>query len=143
MQSIIQPKEPAPDNGWRRAAWWKAPAELVKMGYPVIAFEHLETGLFVLSALEVIDGPGEPDLGPEWHISISKNQRRCTSAEALFVLHHFGMDDAREDNHVPNGVVRNFWRHVADNLSGYECPCVDEEPAMREDKGDFVYRGVD
>lgn len=73
---------------------------------------------------------------------MSKNQRRCTSAEASFVLHHFGLEDAREDNHVPSGMVRNFWRPVNDNLSGYECPCVDEEPAMREDKGDFIWRGV-
>ena len=42
----------------------------------------------------------------------------------------------------PNGCVRNFWRPVADHLSGYECPCVEHEPAMVEDKGDYVWRGL-
>jgi hypothetical protein len=45
-------------------------------------------------------------------------------------------------NHVPSGRVRNFWRPVADHLSGYECPCVADEPAIREDKGDYVWRGI-
>ena len=28
----------------------------------------------------------------------------------------------REDNHVPGGFVRNFWRPVADRFSGYGHP---------------------
>ena len=48
----------------------------------------------------------------------------------------------REDNHVPGGFVRNFWRPVADRFSGYECACVATEPAIVEDKGDFVWRGI-
>jgi hypothetical protein len=31
---------------------------------------------------------------------------------------------------------------VADHLSGYECPCQETEPAIREDKGDFVWRAA-
>jgi hypothetical protein len=31
---------------------------------------------------------------------------------------------------------------VADRLSGYTCPCQNNEPAIREDKGDYVWRGV-
>lgn len=67
---------------------------------------------------------------------------RCTSADALWVLAEFDLLDAKEDNHVPGGKVRNWWRPVADHLSGYECPCTDEEPAVRENKGDYVWRGV-
>jgi len=31
---------------------------------------------------------------------------------------------------------------VADRFSGYERACVATEPAMVEDKGDFVWRGI-
>ena len=33
----------------------------------------------------------------------------------------FGVEGALEDNHVPGGLVRNFWRPVADHLEGREC----------------------
>jgi len=139
--SIIQPKRPV-IQGWRRSAEWVCPPQLAVLGYPVEAYEHPASGLFALSAVEVASEPGKPDLGPEYHLSVSLNGQRCTSADALFTLHCFGLADAREDNHVPSGRVRNFWRPVADNLSGYECPCVADEPAIVEDKGDYVWRGV-
>lgn len=141
MDSVIQPKRPIVQN-WRRATWWKCPPQLAELGYPVEAWEHPSSGLFCLSALEVAHDPGKPALGPEYHLSVTLNGQRCTAANALFALASFGLEDAKEDNHVPSGRVRNFWRPVADNLSGYECPCVDDEPAIREDKGDFVWRGV-
>jgi len=113
------------------------------MGYPVEAWEHVQNGLFVLSAVEVATQPGKVDLGPEYHISISAmGNRRCSSADALWVLAQFDLIDALEDNHVPGGFVRNFWRPVADRFSGYECACVATEPAIVEDKGDFVWRGI-
>lgn len=140
-QSIITPKRPSA-AGWRLATWWKCPPQLSAFGYPVEAWEHPD-GLFALSAVEVaVPAPGEPLLGPEYHLSISRNGHRCTSQEARAVLAAFGLSDAREDNHVPRGLVRNFWRPVADRLSGYECQCTESEPAMVEDKGDFVWRGV-
>jgi hypothetical protein len=89
---------------------------------------------------------GKVDKGPEYHVSISKQlfagPTRCTSDEARWVLEQFGLDGAEEDNHVPGGVVRNFWRPVATGLIGLECECKAEEPAIREDKGDFVWRPV-
>lgn len=139
--AVIQPKRPIVQN-WRRATWWECPPQLAELGYPVEAWEHPSSGLFCLSALEVASEPGKPALGPEYHLSVSMNGQRCTAADALFVLASFGLEDAKEDNHVPSGKVRNFWRPVADRLSGYECPCVDEEPAIREDRGDYVWRGV-
>lgn len=141
MNSVIQPKRPIVQN-WRRATGWACPPQLAELGYPVEAWEHPSAGLFCLSAVEVAHEPGKPALGPEYHLSVSMNGQRCTAADALFALASFGLEDAKEDNHVPSGRVRNFWRPVADNLSGYECPCVDDEPAIREDKGDYIWRGV-
>lgn len=140
IDSIIKPKRPT-TPGWHRARWWSPPAELADLGYPIEAWEH-PSGLFALSAVEVAHEPGKPDLGPEYHLSVSLNGARCTAADALFALAAFGLTDAKEDNHVPSGRVRNFWRPVADNLSGYECPCVEAEPTIREDKGDYLWRGV-
>lgn len=141
IQSIIQPKRPeAP--GWARATWWRCPPQLAGLGYPIEAWEHPASGLFVLSAVEVPVEEDGADIGPQYHLSVSLDGQRCTSADAMFALNAFGLADAKEDNHVPSGRVRNFWRPVADHLSGYECACVDHEPAMVEDKGDFVWRGV-
>lgn len=142
MQSIINPKAPAAP-GWRRARGWAMPPQLAALGFPCEAWEHPESGLFCLSAVEVAaEAKGLPAKGPAYHLSISLAGQRCTSADALFVLAAFDLADALEDNHVPSGRVRNFWRYVADSLSGYACMCVDEEPAIVEDRGDFVWRGV-
>lgn len=113
-------------------------------GYPALSFLHRPTRLFVISAVEVAYEPGI-EKGFEYHISISKatvpgHPQRCTSDEAKWVLEQFGLDGAEEDNHVPHGKVRNFWRPVADNLVGLECPCKQEEQAIIEDKGDYVWR---
>ena len=137
-ESIIKPKRPAGHKGWSRA---ELPFNF-NMGFPIEGWFHSETGIQVLSAVEVVRDPGTVDLGPEYHLSISKNGGRCDSSEALWVLGQFDLTDAKEDNHTPHGIARNFWRPVADNLSGYECACKDEEPAIVEDKGDYVWRGV-
>lgn len=148
IDSIIKPKRP---NG---AGWTRVGSEtLVHIMHAAglastsEAWHHRESGIQVFSSVEVARDPGQPDLGPEFHLSISKNggsrgPLRTTSAEALWCIAQFDLVDAKEDNHVPSGVVRNFWRPVADHLSGYECSCADDEPAMREDKGDYVWRGV-
>lgn len=136
--SVIRPKRPH-GTGWLRE---QNPNELVSMGFPAEAWQHLNSGIFVISAVEVASDD-DIDKGPEYHISISKpGRRRCTSQEAKWVLRQFGLEEAEEDNHVPNGFVRNFWRPVADRLVGLECKCKADEPAIREDKGDFVWRGV-
>lgn len=141
-ESIIKPKRPT-GEGWRRAVWWQQPTHAFPVaGYPIEAWEH-PNGLFVLSAVEVTEvEPGSEELGPEYHISVSRMGQRCSSAEALWAMAQFDLVDATEDNHVPSGCVRNFWRPVADRLSGYTCPCQDHEPAIHEDKGDYVWRGV-
>lgn len=142
--SVIQPRAPAAGTGWARAEHLlAAKRQLDAMGYPWAAWAHPAYGLLVISAVEKPDPePGEFDAGPEYHLSVSAMGRRCSSADAIWALGQFDLLDATEDNHVPSGHVRNFWRPVADPLSGFECPCQASEPAMREDKGDFIWRGV-
>ena len=83
-----------------------------------------------------------------WSIDLSISRqhrtlgtRRCSSTEARWVLVQFGVEGALEDNRVPGGLVRNFWRPVADHLVGRDCLCVADD-AIREDKGDFVWRAA-
>lgn len=141
FNSIIKPKAPA-GHGW---SYVGLVDPTFTNGYEGVAWRHVSQNLFVISALEVVYDEGI-DKGPEYHVSISKQKhgrpRRCSSNEASFVIDAFGMDGAEEDNHVPYGVVRNFWLPVAESLIGMECPCKAEEPAIIEDKGDFVWRGT-
>lgn len=123
--------------------WEEVPInQKYSMGFPIRAFIHRESGLSVLSAVEVM---ADENKGPEYHVSISKQSRikgpsRCDSNEAKWVLEQFKLAGAEEDNHVPSGMVRNFWRTVAEPLIGLECPCKESEPVIREDKGDFIWR---
>lgn len=135
--SILPPKSPQ-GAGWVRPP---TPPEFGAYGYEAQAFRHPVRGLNVISAVEVAKDADGIDRGPEYHVSISRDGRqRCSSADAREVLKAFDMDGAEEDNHVPHGFVRNFWRPVADRFVGMECACKDSEPAIREDKGDFVWR---
>jgi hypothetical protein len=123
------------------SGWTEVPADQrFTMGFPLRAFLH-RSGLFVMSAVETVS---DEDKGPEYHLSITKQVNgkpiRCDSNAAKWVLEQFGLDGAEEDNHVPFGMVRNFWRAVATGMIGLECKCKAEEPAIREDKGDFVWR---
>lgn len=140
IESIIKPKRPT-GQGWQQVHNPNVKL-LDSLGFPHASWMHEQTGMFAISAVEVADEPGQVKLGPEYHLGLSQGGQRCTTADAVWVLAQFDLLDAKEDNHVPSGKVRNFWRPVADNLSGYECPCVDDEPAIKEDKGDFVWRGV-
>ena len=139
--SVIQPKRPI-HGRWHRLV---LPPQFIRQhgGYPIEAWECLTDqgkSFRVLSAVEYAPEPGQADIGPEFHLSVTVKGGRCDSAEALWVLTQFDLADAKEDNHVPGGIARNFWRPVADRFSGYECPCVELEPAIREDKGDFIWR---
>lgn len=140
IQSIVTVARP------RLAGWREVPTDFLPPGLkgPHRAFIHDASSLAVISAVEFIDD-GKVD-GPEFHLSISRQHRtlgtqRCSSNEARWVLVQFGGEGAHEDNHVPHGLVRNYWRPVADPMVGRECLCVETENAMREDKGDYVWRG--
>jgi hypothetical protein len=139
IQSVVSVLRPRV-AGWREIPTDGMPARSAGV---LRAFFHQASSLAVLSAVEVVDD-GQVD-GPEYHLSISRQHRtlgtkRCSSIEARWVLIQFGMDGAHEDNHVPGGLVRNFWRPVADPMVGRECPCVAGENTIREDKGDYVWR---
>lgn len=102
----------------------------------------------ILSSIEIILPEGARESRPEYHISVSglkhlatKNYR-CSDSRARWVLKQIGLDGWFEDNHVPHGLVRNFWRPVGEPHVGEVCPCVNEEPAVREMKGDYVWRGA-
>lgn len=134
---VLRPQGP----GWREVPG----GNRYSFGFPCRAYFHDKTGLFVMSAVEVVKD-GKLNKGPEYHISVSRQTMagptRCDSNAAKWALDQFKLDGAEEDNHVPSGVVRNFWRPVATDLIGLECECKAEEPAVREDKGDFVWRGI-
>lgn len=138
MNSIIKPKQPIFD-GWVRLA---NPPKWVSAGYDCEAWHLPAAGFNVFSAVEVAKDDDGIERGPEYHLSISREgPRRVSRQDAMQILKHFDMDGAEEDNHVPGGVVRNFWRPVAEPVIGMECACKDEEPAIKEDKGDYVWRG--
>ncbi len=139
INNIIQPKRPKPGSGWLKLQ--DMPSQF-NSGYGGELWFYPPQQLTVISCVEVTREPGKLDLGPEYHVSVSRNRRRCDRNEARFAMKAFGMQHADEDNHVPGGFVRNFWMPVAENLQGYVCPCKEEEPAMIEDKGDFVWRGI-
>ncbi len=143
MIDIIKPKRPCGPG------WVQLPplAEWALHGLTREAWIHRENRFSVLTAVEVAEAGRDQVMVPHWHISISTwngahETRRCDSSGALWVLSEFGMLDGEEDNHVPGGQVRNFWRPVADNLVGIDCACKADEPAVVEDRGDYVWRGV-
>lgn len=142
IQSIISPKVPKNED-WKRLG----PID-TGLGYTAVRWFLRSHRFLVISAVEVVnDQAAGEDIGPEYHLSVSVidpqgQPQRIPSAYARDVLADFDLDDAKEDNHIPHGRVRHFWRPVNDALSGYECPCQETEPTMKEDKGDFVWRGV-
>lgn len=137
---IIHPKRPN-GPGWDDCGDIR---RQLRTGYPVHMWYHAGNNVKVFSAVEVAnDGPGSIEKGPEYHLSMSRplpngEPGRCPLPEAMWVLAQFGLQDAEEDNHVPSGRVRNFWRPVAEPLVGIECPCVETETLVVE--GDYAYR---
>ncbi len=134
MESIIKPKIPI-SKKWIKS---QKDTSMFSLGYESFGYFH-PMGFYVISALEVATDNGVSK-GPEYHISISKNGNRCTSNEAKWVCKQFGMIDAIEDNHTPGGIARSFWLPVAEKYIGEECKCVNEENAIVEDNGDYIWR---
>ena len=135
--SVIPPKRPKGD-GWEYKG---IVPNHVTLGYEGHYWFYPKQSIFVISALEVAQDKDGFSVGPEYHISISKGHgKRCNRNEARFALKAFGMEDSKEDNHVPGGYVRNFWMPVAEKYVGRECECVKTENTIKEDKGDFEWR---
>jgi hypothetical protein len=116
-------------------------------GYPLERWIEMGADLSILSGVEVVEEKGkERYREPEYHLSMVQmfyNPYRVGRVDtniARWVLAQFGLDHATEDNHLPGGQARNFWRPVAGHLVGRECPCVATEVEIRENKGDYVWR---
>lgn len=140
IHDIIQPLAPSgPD--WLPYGDVRA---TLRSAYPVTAWENRVLKLFVMSAVEVATDTDRISRGPEYHISVSKQihrglPTRCSREEGEFVLREFGhLDGWEEDNHIPNGQVRNYWRAVAENMIGRKCACKESEHLVVE--GDFEHR---
>lgn len=137
IKSIIKPLTP------RGTGWKELPADQrFTMGFPLRCFLHEESRLFVMSAVETM---ANEDKGPEYHISVSKAIAPgiigyADSNETKWILEQFKLEGAEEDNHAPNGKVRNFWRTIATPLIGMECKCKDDEPEIKANKGDYIWR---
>lgn len=146
FQSVIKPKVTS-TAGWEDLG--PIPARFTQ-GFEGRYWRYVISNsivLGVMSAVEVAREAHEIDGRPYYHLSVSKQifpggTHRATRNEARFVCKAFGMLDAEEDNHVPGGQVRNYWLPVAESLIGKECPCKEDEPAMVEDKGDYIWRGI-
>ena len=112
--------------------------------YPITAWWHEGHALYVLSAVEVAVDTDQVSRGPEYHISVTKQRpfghpSRCSAEEGQWILRQFGnLDGWEEDNHVPNGKARNYWRAVAENMVGRECACKQTEHVVVE--GDYEHR---
>lgn len=144
IHDIIQPLKP------RGPGWTGGQDVRARLGsvYPITEWWHAGHRLYVLSAVEVATDADGLNRGPEYHLSISKQTDpptmplRCSADEGQWVLTEFGaLDGWEEDNHVPNGKVRNYWRAVAENMVGRECACKDSEPVIVE--GDFEHRPLE
>ena len=107
--SIIQPLTPK-GAGWVEL---QVPESVRALGYATRAFAHRE-GFCALSAVEVAADKDGIDRRPEYHLSFSKQvagfKVRCDTNETDWLLREFALEGAEEDNHVPHGFVRNFWR---------------------------------
>jgi hypothetical protein len=144
IESVIKVLRPI-RHGWMRQP---APPVLVREGYPIERWVTLNGQIQVLTAVEVATDKDGTSNGPEYHISVTRISMkagvvqvgRIDTTDAKWVLAEFGLDGAEEDNHVPGGMARNFWRPVASGLIGKECKCKAEEVVIRENKGDYVWR---
>ena len=143
VQSIIKPLRPLLTKHWRGPF---DPALAALRSYPAEIWYYTDQmmTLSVISAVEVAVDKDNVDRGPEYHISVARQSsagpQRCDSLTAQWMLQQFGLEGAEKDNHVNGGVVRNFWRTVAEPLIGFECGCKADEPRMIEDGGDFIIR---
>lgn len=145
--SVVRPLKPRNLSSWYRG---EVSGRVRGEAAAVERWIHKQELFSVLSAVEVVaEGPGK-EPRPEYHVSIARLRLhhlgkpevlRVDSATALEVLRMFECEGFLEDNHVPGGLVRNFWRPVAGNYVGQVCQCQETEPTMREDKGDYIWRG--
>lgn len=141
-QRILEPLRPK-SSSWKRYPLPIAPGHPLLRAYAVEYWYNRAHEVQVISSIESVSGEG-PESRHEYHVSISRlpwmgKPSRCPNHLARWVLKEFDFVDCSEDNHVPHGIARNYWRPVAENQSPV-CHCVETEPKIVEDKGDYVWR---
>lgn len=148
LPAILKPFRPI-TGGWVEwQANWRSWGPDGAVPYVIERWYNRGQELQVLSSIESVDPEDGSGRRLEYHVSVSglkygaDRPYRVSDSRARFALKAFGFDGYTEDNHVPHGIVRNYWRPIEDRLQGIECPCVDEEPAFREMQGDFTWRGT-
>jgi len=88
------------------------------------------TGIMVLSSVDDVR-----DRGPEFHMSVTYRGGVASAEHVRVALEAFDMAGSDEDNHVPNGRVRNFWLPV--NRDVGLCECKDEK---LHERGEYAWR---
>jgi hypothetical protein len=143
IPNVVASLRPLNLAGWVR---WPIPlgSDLERIAGAELWFNESHMVL-VCSAVESIAGEDDKARA-EYHLSVSRRVRdrsevyRCDMDTARWAIRQFGFDGAEEDNHVPHGKVRNFFRPFAWNAVGQACICKASEPKIIEDKGDYVWR---
>jgi hypothetical protein len=140
---IVQPLRPK-SRSWTNVTDWPMNPELRARAYAIERWYNRAHEVQVISSIEVVSGEGERR--PEYHVSVSAlpwrgSPKRCSESLARWVLREFDFTDYAQDNHVPSGIVRNYWRPVAQNISPV-CHCIDTEPRIIEDRGDYIWRAA-
>jgi len=112
--------------------------------YAIERWYHRGNEVQVLSAIEMVSGES-PEPRGEFHVSISGLKHlasdcyRISESRARWALQQFNFTDYVQDNHVPAGKVRNYWRPIAENQNPV-CSCNEREPKVREMKRDYIWR---
>lgn len=141
---IVHPFRPLSERGWEE--WQVVTSHWEKQPYAIARWYNRANEVSVISSIEMVEESYGKPPRPEYHISVSGlayvgvEIYRCSEQRAQWVLKKFGAENFTQDNHVPNGKVRNYWRPVADPLAGQSCPCIEVEPAVKEMKGDYIWR---
>lgn len=115
--------------GWQEVPGaWKSANTLAAS-----AWSRTSSGVFVISSLQLADLPDGSGTGPQWHVSVSRLQKRPRDVDVRAALRAFGLVGAEEDNHHP-GIARQFWLPV-DRKHRVDCECKAEEEVITESDG--------
>lgn len=96
-------------------------------------------GYFYLNLMDVIAISSIHEIKgkPQYHVSFSHAGQRIPQGWMEALLRQWDIANWEEDNHAPNGRVRNFWKPFDPEVK--ECACkIIEEP--HEEEGGYVWR---
>lgn len=139
LASLDAPEAPVPCKRPVSGAWRRV--------YVTGSVELYDHALIPLRVLSSVDWVGETEGGNGWeyHVSVSRRtktfrQRVASDDVVKMALEAFGMTEAREDNHVPNGVVRNFWLPVDGRPPHCDCETTEAPHPMGDGTTSAVWR---